>query len=106
MKTRSNKLSKADIDEALTSPIKVFDYPMEVISADGLTGAERIEILKRWELDARALQRAADESMVGGADESTVGGESPVLDEVNKALSILDPEASTPDGFGKVPTKI
>ncbi len=98
MKTASQRLTKLDIDNALITPGAVFDHPMEVVKTQDLSRAEKIEILKRWELDARALQRASDESMSGG--------ECPALDAVNQALSMLDPGNTTPDSFGNVPTKI
>ena len=34
------------------------------------------------------------------------GGEPPLLDEVNRALLMLDPENAIPDRFGDAPTKI
>jgi hypothetical protein len=98
MKVDNQKLSKADIEHAMMTPSSVFDAPAEVVESEGLTRAQKIEVLKRWELDARALQRATDENMTGG--------ERSLLDEVNDALSKLDPEGATPDGFGKAPTKI
>ena len=66
MKTGSECLSKDDLAEAITSPVSVFDFPLEVVACPGLSRAQKIEILKRWELDARALQRATDENMSGG----------------------------------------
>jgi hypothetical protein len=98
MKTESVTLSKDELAEAITSPVSVFDFPLEVIGCPGLSRAQKIEILKRWELDARALQRATDENMDGG--------EPPLLDEVNRALLMLDPENAAPDRFGAAPTKI
>jgi hypothetical protein len=98
MKTGSECLSNKDLTEAITSPVSVFDFPLEVVACPGLSRAQKIEILKRWELDARALQRATDENMSGG--------EPPMLDEVNRALLMLDPENSIPDHFGDAPTKI
>ena len=98
MKIRTDRLSRADVDSALTSPAAVFDSPQEVVDTQELSRAEKIEILKRWELDARALQRASDENMSGG--------EQPLLDEVNKALAVLDPDDTTSDDFGRAPTKI
>jgi len=98
MKIDTPELRKAHIDQAMITPSAVFDTPTEVVEAKCLTRRQKIEVLKRWELDARALQRATDENMTGG--------EHPPLDEINEALSKLDPEGSTPDGFGKAPTKI
>lgn len=98
MKTGSECLSKDDLAEAITSPVSVFDFPLEVVACPGLSRAQKIEILKRWELDARALQRATDENMSGG--------EPPLLDEVNRALLMLDPQNAIPGRFGDAPTKI
>jgi len=98
MKTQSSQLKPSDIEQALTSPTAVFDAPTEVVDAPGLSTAQKIEILRRWELDARALQRATEENMTGG--------ERPPLDEVNAALSIVDPEGAAHRAFGKAPTKL
>ncbi len=98
MKIESKRLTKTEVDKALITPGSIFDTPMEVVKAPDLSPSEKIDILKRWELDARALQRATDESMGGG--------EQSPLDAVNEALSIMDPGNRTPDGFGNVPTKI
>jgi hypothetical protein len=91
-------LSSEDLSEAFTSPVSVFDFPLEVVACPGLSRAQKIDILKRWELDARALQRATDENMDGG--------EPPLLDEVNRALLMLDPDNAISDRFGSAPTKI
>jgi hypothetical protein len=98
MKTESVTLTKQELADAMTSPASVFDFPLEVVACPGLSREQKIDILKRWELDARALQRATDENMGGG--------EPPLLDEVNRALMMLDPQNAVPDGFGSAPTKI
>jgi hypothetical protein len=98
MKTESVTLTRDELSNAITSPVSVFDFPLEVVACPGLSKDQKIEILKRWELDARALQRATDENMDGG--------EPPLLDEVNRALMMLDPENATADHFGDSPTKI
>jgi len=66
MKIDTPKLSNADIERAMITPSAVFDTPAEIVEAEGLTQPQKIEVLKRWELDARALQRATDENMTGG----------------------------------------
>jgi hypothetical protein len=98
MKTQTAILSARDVATAMISPTAVFDSPFEVLRRHELSRTQKLELLKRWELDARALQRATDENMTGG--------EPPLLDDVNKALLILDPEDKTPDRFGDAPTKI
>jgi len=98
MKTESVTLTKEELADAITSPVSIFDFPLEVVACPGLSREQKIEILKRWELDARALQRATDENMSGG--------EHPLLEEVNRALMMLDPQNEVRDGFGAAPTKI
>jgi hypothetical protein len=39
---------------------------MDVVEAAGISAGEKICILKSWEVDERALQRAEDEGMIGG----------------------------------------
>ena len=43
-----------------------FKRPMDVVEATGIPATEKLSILKAWEADERALQRAEDEGMVGG----------------------------------------
>ena len=40
--------------------------PMDVVEAAGISPGEKLTILKSWEADERALQRAEDEGMIGG----------------------------------------
>ncbi|PSN16061.1 hypothetical protein C7293_04200 [filamentous cyanobacterium CCT1] len=55
-----------DIDRAMVSPGSVFATPAEVCNSSELTLEQKVEILRRWEYDARELQVAADENMAGG----------------------------------------
>ena len=43
-----------------------FGRPMEVVEATGISIVEKFSILRAWEADERALQRAEDEGMGGG----------------------------------------
>ena len=43
-----------------------FKRPMDVVEAIGISASEKLSILKAWEADERALQRAEDEGMGGG----------------------------------------
>jgi hypothetical protein len=52
--------------KATPTPIGRFKRPMDVVSAAGISASEKLSILKAWEADERALQRAEDEGMVGG----------------------------------------
>lgn len=91
-------MGAAEIEQAMVSPSAIFDLPAEVVTNSVLTLRQKIEILKRWALDARQLQIATEENMGGG--------EPPMLDEVNEALSALDPKGEAMADFEKAPTKI
>ncbi len=54
-----------DLDRALLNPSAVFAAPEDVVSAEGLTREQKIDILKRWEYDARELEVATEENMPG-----------------------------------------
>lgn len=91
-------LGPAEIEQALISPSSIFDAPHEVVESTALAKTQKIEILKSWELDARALSRATEENMAGG--------EPPPLDAVNDALAELDPEGRALADFARAPTKL
>jgi hypothetical protein len=82
-----------DYEEALKDPSGSFDTPDEVVNASGLTRGQKIEILKRWESDARQLMVASDENMPGGEPQQ--------LQAVQDAMRALgaDPHAG-PRGTG------
>jgi hypothetical protein len=67
------------------NPAGVFAHPMQVAHAKGLTTAEKRTILRSWETDACALQRADDEGMQIG--------ERSRLHDVEIALACLDAKA-------------
>lgn len=83
-----------DYEEALKDPRRFFDAPGEVVTAAGLTRQQKVEILKRWEADARLLMVANDENMSGG--------EQPQLQDVQEAMRALgaDPHDAS-DKSGK-----
>ena len=84
-----------DFEEALKDPASYFDSPQDVVDAAGLEPAQRIEILKRWESDARLLMVASDENMPGGEHQQ--------LQAVQEALRNLgvDPHAGAKDTGSK-----
>ena len=49
------------VAKALIDPANVFSNPMAVVNEDSLSNERKIEILKRWEYDARQLQVADEE---------------------------------------------
>ena len=83
-----------DIEKALLDPSSVFSGTEDVLSAEGLSREQRIEILKRWEYDARELDVATEENMPGT--------NSSCLQDVIKALDKLGYD---PDLDKEPPTK-
>jgi hypothetical protein len=85
-----------DIDQAMLDPTSVFKKPEEVLKANDLTREQKIEVLRRWEYDARELEVASDENMTGN--------NSDLLDKVLNALDELGygpgPENSPPTKQG------
>src|SRR5262245_57143977 len=54
------------VHDAKANPVGRFKRPMDVVEATGIPAIEKLSILKAWEADEHALQRAEDEGMVGG----------------------------------------
>ena len=54
------------VEDAKRDPTRIYSSPAEVLRDRRLSDAQRIEILKSWERDARALSVASDEAMGGG----------------------------------------
>ena len=70
-----------DYDQALLTPQKIFELPMEVVETESLTTEQQLKVLKRWEADATDLEVASNENMTGG--------ESSRLGEVRRAIHDL-----------------
>ena len=51
-----------DVKMAMLDPTMVFEDPMDVVTNDELTRDQKIEILRRWEYDARQLEIAEEEA--------------------------------------------
>lgn len=85
----------SDLENALLDPTAVFRNPEDVLQRAGLNESQKIEILRRWEYDARALEVAEEENMAGAQP-------SDVLDRVLSALHAL---GASPDLEHTPPTK-
>ncbi|TDT43151.1 hypothetical protein DES49_0961 [Halospina denitrificans] len=70
-----------DTEKALTDPAAVFSTPREVVAEQALNTDQKIQILRRWEYDARELSVAEEENMSGGDGE--------LLDQVLRCLHEL-----------------
>jgi hypothetical protein len=68
-------------ERAKVNPSKEYGRPMDVVDDDSIDARARLAILKRWEQEARDLQRASDENMTGG--------EPSLLADVRKAIDSL-----------------
>ena len=77
-----------DVTKAMLDPTKVFKEPKDVVASNELTRNQKIEILRRWEFDARALEVAEDE-----AGTAVLGPE--MFDRVVQALHTLGAERDT-----------
>ncbi len=51
-----------DVNKAMLDPTMVFEDPQDVVANDELTRDQKIEILHRWEYDARHLEVAEEEA--------------------------------------------
>lgn len=51
-----------NVNKALLDPTSVFKEPKEIVTTDELTREQKIEILRRWEYDARQLEVAEEEA--------------------------------------------
>ncbi len=54
-----------DFEKAKLNPAAVFKSPQEIVSSQELSREQKIEILRRWEQDARLMEVAEEESMPG-----------------------------------------
>jgi hypothetical protein len=59
-------MNQEHFGNAKLNPARKFQRPMDVVAAHDMAVAERLAILRAWEADERALQRAEDEGMGGG----------------------------------------
>ena len=86
---------RSDYEQALKDPASRFGTPGELLKRDEFSREEKIEILKRWDSDARQLMAASDENMPGG--------EPPQLQAIHDALRQLgaDPHALSKDAGSK-----
>jgi hypothetical protein len=51
-----------DVKQAMLDPTSVFNDPTEVVADGDLSHDQKVEILRRWEYDARELEVAEEEA--------------------------------------------
>lgn len=76
-----------NLKQAMDDPSSVFAAPADVVHSEDVSREQKIQILRRWEYEARTLEVAQDENMMGGASSR--------LTEVLDALHSLGEEGSS-----------
>ncbi|HDZ09218.1 hypothetical protein [Pseudohongiella sp.] len=75
-------------DDMLLDPASAFDSPDQVVSDAQLSAQQKIQLLRRWDDDARQLLTAQSEGMNSGDSASDI------LKQVQEALATLGAGAS------------
>ncbi len=83
--------------EAKANPTRYYRRPVEVLRDRRLSQREKLAILEAWELEARELDVATEESMAGG--------EQSMLQEVVQARAELGDVIEPEEDDGGAPTK-
>lgn len=83
------------LERALLDPAQVFAEPGDVVTDSRLSDARKIEILRRWEYDAREIQVAIEEGAPTGNSE----------DLLQRVLAALHQLGTGPDVAHSPPTK-
>jgi len=89
------------LDRARLNPASRFSRPMDVVNAKDITAREKFIILKAWEADERALQRAEDEGM-GSGEHTHLHRVREALDRLMKSPSDL----ATSEALGERATNL
>lgn len=90
----NQSLTPTEMQKAMQNPADVFHEPEDVVRAD-LSVARKIEILRRWEYDARQIEVAGEEAMKPERD-------SDLLERVLRAMHQL---GASPELTRTPPTK-
>ncbi len=77
-----------DVNKAMLDPTMVFKDPKDVVANVELTRDQKIEILRRWEYDARQLEVAEEEAGMAVRQPD-------IFDRVVQALHALDVKRDT-----------
>jgi hypothetical protein len=62
-------------EKALLDPASAFTMPEQVVTSTELSREQKIEILHRWEYDARQLGVAEEENMLSNSDQPDIRDE-------------------------------
>ena len=78
----AGKTTTVDMDRALFDPGSVFATPEDVLIHEGLSKAQKIDVLRRWEYDASEISVSTEEGMRGDNGD--------LLQRILRALDQLD----------------
>jgi hypothetical protein len=73
-----------DYEKALKDPAAAFATPGAIVEAASLSKEQKVALLRQWEYDESELAVATEEGMPGNG--------SRLLQEIGRALAVLDPE--------------
>lgn len=73
-----------ELKQILLDPTMFYKKPDEVLSDNSLSKEQKLEVLKRWEYDAKELEVADDENMAASNNGANI------LDEVLEAIKKLN----------------
>lgn len=90
--TPVDRTDRPDLDRAMLDPSAVFASPEAVRDHAGLSRAQKIEILQRWQYDAADISVAVEEGMPGA--------EETLLRRITLALQDLAGPADVDDAAG------
>ncbi len=89
-------MDKDRLSKALLDPPSVYPEPADVLADDGLTTPQKIEILRRWEYDAREISVAEDEGIPVGNGERL----KQILLALQELVGDMDPQGAPPTKQG------
>lgn len=64
-------MTQVRFERALGDVSKAFAHPQAIVDADGLSGPQKIELLRQWETDLRLILVAAEENMTRETPDNT-----------------------------------
>lgn len=86
---------QSDYENALIDPTLVYERPSEVLKDKRWSNEQKLTILRHWEADAREMEVAEEEGMIGGDPDQ--------LYEILEAIATI-PDSSSVD-MPDAPTK-
>lgn len=86
-----------NFEKALKNPASAFATPGAIIHDQTLSAAQKFQLLKIWEYDARELEVAEEENMAGGPP-SKLREIVQALHEIRTSIELHEPDSPTKHG--------